>query len=463
MTQMESLRSLLGRVQRVRARRETERPSSSTSGSSGTTLIRNEERCALCAGLGYLTTGPTPENGHQAILRECVCLDRTDTASILRDLSRIGALSGCSFAAGDSSGRSPRYDEYSRRLYAEGWNAALRYAAETDGCLALAGPSGCGKTYLAAAIVNHKLDQGLPALFLSAYDWPSLIRADARGMGWAGYDADLYEQASQTYLLALDDVPADMGPGSQFETICNLLRVRHTAGLPTVVVLRGDPNKLDPYLRNRIAPEGHRGGLYRLGRINCLLDMGAGRIPASLRQRMTLAQFRTDYSSRLTDNERASLIYVKQVVQEWARRPDGWILLTGDAGVGKTHLALAAAAAREAAGDDVFWTSVIDLLGRLRDASSQSTRLTDAVDAVKTAGVLALDDLGVELNSAFAEEKLYQVFQYRYDERLPTLITTRVIERVDECRPDIFRLLRSNDVVDPLLLLAPSYRHWRMG
>jgi len=43
---------------------------------------------------------------------------------------------------------------------------------------------------------------------------------------------------------------------------------------------------------------------------------------------------------------------------------------------------------------------------------------------VKSAPVLVLDDLGTESATPWAREKLYQLLNYRYVSRLPTVITT---------------------------------------
>jgi hypothetical protein len=45
-------------------------------------------------------------------------------------------------------------------------------------------------------------------------------------------------------------------------------------------------------------------------------------------------------------------------------------------------------------------------------------------DKVREAGVLVLDDLGAENATAWATEKLFQIINYRYNYRMPTVITT---------------------------------------
>jgi len=53
-------------------------------------------------------------------------------------------------------------------------------------------------------------------------------------------------------------------------------------------------------------------------------------------------------------------------------------------------------------------------------------------ESVKNAPLLVLDDFGEQSTTPWAQEKLYQVINYRYNARLATVITTRcAIEELD--------------------------------
>ncbi len=78
---------------------------------------------------------------------------------------------------------------------------------------------------------------------------------------------------------------------------------------------------------------------------------------------------------------------------------------------------------------------VPDLLDHLRATfnPARGMRLDKRFDEVKTASLLILDDLGTESATAWAQEKLYQLFNHRYNARLPTVITTAMpIEDIDK-------------------------------
>ena len=110
---------------------------------------------------------------------------------------------------------------------------------------------------------------------------------------------------------------------------------------------------------------------------------------------------------------------------EFAKNPDGWLLLVGPNGCGKTHLAAAIANACLEAGAVVLFATVPDLLDHLRAAfAPDSSEVYDQLFArMREAEVLVLDDLGAQQSSPWANEKLFQLLNYRYNSGFPTVIT----------------------------------------
>ena len=54
-------------------------------------------------------------------------------------------------------------------------------------------------------------------------------------------------------------------------------------------------------------------------------------------------------------------------------------------------------------------------------------------ERVRNVNLLILDDLGTEAATPWAVEKLYQIFNHRYNYRMPTVVTTnRRPERLEE-------------------------------
>ncbi len=114
-----------------------------------------------------------------------------------------------------------------------------------------------------------------------------------------------------------------------------------------------------------------------------------------------------------------------QAAYGFAQSPDGWLVLVGPNGCGKTHLAAAIANQCLAQGEVVLFSVVPELLDHLRAAFAPSS--TDIYDQLfskmREAALLILDDLGAHYTTPWATEKLFQLLNYRYNWRMPTVIT----------------------------------------
>lgn len=121
----------------------------------------------------------------------------------------------------------------------------------------------------------------------------------------------------------------------------------------------------------------------------------------------------------------------------FARNPEGWLFLHGNCGVGKTHLAAAIAHyAIEKNRTGVYFRVVPDLLDQLRATFDPAGGIAydDRFQQIRNAHLLVLDDLGTEHTTPWAREKLYQLINHRYNEHLPTVITSNQDFRVIEPR-----------------------------
>jgi len=74
---------------------------------------------------------------------------------------------------------------------------------------------------------------------------------------------------------------------------------------------------------------------------------------------------------------------------------------------------------------------------------------------VRSASLLILDDLGTQSATPWAREKLYQIFNYRYNAKLPTVITTS--NDLGEMDPRIRSRMLDSRLCSMHLILAPAY------
>ena len=312
--------------------------------------------------------------------------------------------------------------------FARAFDAAQVFARGKDRdahWLFLWGEHGKGKTALGVALANERISHGLPALYVVVPDLLDHLRAAYQADAGLPYPR-LFEQVRNAPFLILDDLDAtNLTPWAD-EKLFQLLNHRANTGLLTVVLSSRHPNALEGSMRSlvqRVSGSevvGLDGGGEAAGRYR---EIG-GMTEVHLRQ-FTFETFRLD-GLRVSDEEAQNLDLVRNMAQKWAQEPEGWFTLIGETGTGKTHLAAAIAHEQVERGADVFFAVVPDLLDYLRRAYHPTNPETydDVFDALRETRLLILDDLGAHSTTAWAREKLYQLFSYRYIQALPTVITT---------------------------------------
>ena len=127
--------------------------------------------------------------------------------------------------------------------------------------------------------------------------------------------------------------------------------------------------------------------------------------------------------------------YAVETAEAYAANPEGWLMVLGPGGSGKTRLAAAVAAECIRRGRVVFFISVADLLDHLRSAYAPTSDLPydELFDRVRNVPLLVLDDLGHQSATPWAQEKLSQLLGHRYHSRMPTVLTISApLETMDD-------------------------------
>ena len=152
---------------------------------------------------------------------------------------------------------------------------------------------------------------------------------------------------------------------------------------------------------------------------------------------LTRLTFENLVRSGRSPNQRHRVIFGRCVddAESFAQDPHGWLVLVGPSGSGKTHIAAAIANRCIERGIPALFVVVPDLLDHLRAAYKPSTDVSydELFEQVRNAPVLVLDDLGTQSATPWAQEKLFQIINHRFNLRLPTVITTNTpLNKLDD-------------------------------
>jgi DNA replication protein DnaC len=242
-----------------------------------------------------------------------------------------------------------------------------------------------------------------------------------------GYDS-LFEQVKSAPVLVLDGLSSrPVTPWSE-EKLIQILNHRASGKMPTVVTTTEDIESLDPFISSRFSDTA-LSTVANTGIFSKSTDGLASleKIPVGLKQ-MKFDTFDVRGKPGSDTNTLSSLKNAFKTATAYSDNPEGWLTLYSPrSGCGKTHLAVAIANEYEAKGQKVFFAFVPELMDHLRSAFSPDSPInSDAIfNNVKNSPLLILDDLGVERDSAWSQERLYQIIVYRQNYKLPTVITTR--------------------------------------
>jgi DNA replication protein DnaC len=386
------------------------------------------ETCPICGGAGYIVPDLPVGDPDFGKAVPCRCREQERLERRLRSLQRIGSLEGLKRLTFETfipepTHCSPDQQHNLRRAY----ETCTHFAQEPEGWLLLTGTYGCGKTHLAAAIANAHLDIGQPVLFVLVPDLLDHLRMTFSPQSEISYD-DLFEQLRNSSLLILDDLGSQSSTPWAQEKLFQLLNHRYNARLATVITTNQRLEDLEPRLRSRlldpnlinhfmvIAPD------FRSGKNPIQSDLSS----LGLHRDQLFSNFDLKRED-LDPEKRLNLKGVFESCQAYARQPFGWLVLSGCNGCGKTHLAAAIANQLVADGlPDIMFIVTPDLLDHLRATfSPQSTISYDRrFDEIKKVPILILDNLETESATPWAKEKLFQLLNYRYTSKLPTIITT---------------------------------------
>jgi DNA replication protein DnaC len=414
-----------------------------------------EDVCPICGGAGYLRRDLPP--GHPEFGRPVPCqcvLEQISERRLddLRKASNLGLLARMTFDnfRVQGQGLQPSQEQALREAH----RRAREFAESPEGWLILLGGYGCGKTHLAAAIANYCIQRGHPCLFVVVPDLLDHLRAAYSPGSAVAYD-ERFEAILEAPLLILDDLGAQQATPWAQEKLYQLFNHRYNAGLPTVITSNRLLEEMDPRLRSRIA-DTELCQIYRMVSRD-FRGSGHGDQLSSLHlyEDKTFDSF--ELRPELSKEDQHSLKQALAQAKEFASKPEKWLVVMGEHGCGKTHLAAAIGNFCLGNGQPVVFKEVPDLLDHLRATYRPGSPVTydQLFETVRSAPLLILDDLGTESATPWAQEKLHQIFNYRYAARLPTVITMR--KAIEEIDPHLASRMLDVSLCTTCAILGPGF------
>lgn len=378
------------------------------------------------------------------------------------------------------------------------FEASEEFARAPKSWLLLEGGYGCGKTHLAAAIANFAVNNGMPTLFITVPDLLDSLRFS--------YDDPettferRFEEIRNAGLLILDDFGTQNATPWAQEKLFQIINYRYINKLPTVITTNLMLDEIEARIRSRLQDEGFVKHLRILApdyrRPEETSNPGISMLSLPEMKVMTFKTFqpRDDeigmeavtttsvekadkFGNKVKSKEITRVKVSKDDIKtlheahnaavEFAENPEGWLVFLGDSFCGKTHLAAAIGNYRIGLGGQALLVEVTALLDYLRQTFRPNSDVSfdRRFQEIRTTPLLILDDLKESgAGSAWAEDKLYSVLNYRYNAHLPTVITSTL-------RPEAFALSYPNlwnKLLDPakcrvLAINMPPYRRTTKG
>ena len=414
------------------------------------------EDCPYCGGIGYITRDVPVGDPDFGKAFPCVCQAskrKQIKQTRLRTMGNLDAYADRTFSNFqiDYSRLTPE-EQYYKQIFASidahrltgldeqhlkqinaAAELAFRYASDeytVTPWLLLKGSYGTGKTHLAAAIANYRLANGDPVLFITVPDLLDHLRSAYGPSSEVAYD-ETFEQVRNAPMLILDDLGAESPTAWALEKLYQLFGYRHVRRLPTIITTNVETDAFDPRIRSRLLDQS----LTR----SCPLNVPDRRAAVETWQEMDLTRldrhegktfdsFDLRADEDLPEREVKRLARTVQTAASFVDNPHGWLVITGEAGCGKTHLAAAIAFECNRRSTTALFVTASDLLNHLRATfyPGAAVRYDKRLEEIKKAPLLVLDDLTIDAKgmSSWSREKLYEILLYRYDYNLPTVITT---------------------------------------
>ena len=388
-----------------------------------------DPNCPHCSGLGYVRSDH--HVGHPEFGKLLICICREEeinrrSLNKLYEISHLSELKDLTFDNFEPNGRIGLGKQQAASIeYA--YNQAKHFAHNLEGWLLLQGKYGSGKTHLAAAIANLVVENGIQTIFITVPDLLDTLRFSYDNIDITFEER--FEEIRNCHLLILDDFGTQNATEWAQEKLFQIINFRYINHLPMVVTTNLSLAQIEGRIRSRLEdPElVSRVTIQAPDYRRPMDDTGHHELSSlELHGQRKFGTFSFRKDENLPAEHTKNLEKVFKAAEKYAKKPKGWLVFTGQYGSGKTHLAASIANYQADLGNPPLFVMVPDFLDHLRATFNpkSSVPYDRRFDEIRTAPLLILDDLGTQSMTPWVKEKLYQLFNHRYNAQLPTVITS---------------------------------------
>lgn len=414
--------------------------------------------CAVCGGLGIVTKNVAldhPDFGKSFPCPACTIHEERRHRQIAK-MSNLETHADKHF--GNFLNRIETYTDDENHQLEMALHMAQSFARNPSRWLVLSGRCGTGKTHLAAAIGHEFIQQGIRTIFITTPDLLDHLRSAFSPSAEVRYD-EQFDLLCHVDILILDDLGAENQTAWAQEKLYQLINHRYNAALPTIITSNVDPARMDERIASRLAD------LNRVMTVKLELPdyrrAGENPVNSDLKAVSNLALYanKTFESFNTALPHTAHLQPVVHRLRRYADAPEGrWMIITGGIGAGKTHLGAAIANLwNKHHTSDTLMVNTTDLLDVLKATFEPETTVSFSTrfQMIRQAWGLVLDDFDVTVRTPnWSREKLFQLIDYRYLSRLPTVFTTSpyTMQQLKDISPSLYSRLFDRDLVSTAVL-----------
>ena len=454
-----------------------------------------DPNCPQCSGAGYVRYDVPVGHEKFGKLESCVCRAKDVAVSArshlfaMSNLERLGNLTFENFNA--SGNEKAKFMTPQER---ESLHQAFEVCEVFDtGWLLLEGGYGCGKTHLAAAIANQSVNRGVPTLFITVPDLLDSLR-------FAFNDPETtfeqrFAEIRSAHLLVLDDFGTQNATPWAQEKIFQIMNFRYINKLPTVITTNLMLDAFEGRVRSRLqdaelvrhlkisAPDYRRPEETSNPGISMLSlpemkkmtfqnfqtredEMGREALTTVTTERQD--KFGSVHKDKTVTRIKTSTADIQSLGEAFAaaarfsEEPHGWLVFLGGSFCGKTHLAAAIGNYRIALGGQALLVEVSSLFDYLRQSFHAKSDVTfdRRFQEIRAAPLLLLDDLKESsAGSAWMEDKLHSLLNYRYNLYQPTVLTSALdADAFALSYPSLWNRLSDSSRCQVISIHMPPYR-----